>query len=468
MKIPTKPKSNLKLAQIISKKEDTSSRTEIAREAGVSVKTITSILDKTLELAIAKECAKKKPSRQKLGGVINSLTRLAKLCHKNPKIWVEEIGIEMDAYAKNAIQISEKRIERRDLKSGKNILDRMREKERVDVGILSYGCFSKEIVGHATFFEEYAKRVIGTIFPRLDINLKVNKNPHDLIQKLVSSKYDVAFGVASMVEREAKKLKFIPIPGFKIALSAISVRGKEDLLPEHIDWSYIVNQDNFKEYQAIVIEDESGDIYMRGTCQYTQTVKISSIEPSLAAQELVKKVQATDLPSILIADHETATGIAEEVEKLLDKEVYKVDPLESIVFRDQSPRHQISAVTMADHQVWYDLLQRSTTEIFLTSPDQLITLYSKLIRESRRKKCLRLVDFDRDGNPCKKFKKGLWDETKEIEKQVNPDKKEGKHILPPEWEYLEKNGKSKQDSFIRTRLSEIEKKLDTLIKVTLP
>lgn len=271
----------------------------------------------------------------------------------------------------------------------------------VRTGVLSWSPIS-ERENNRSFGHSYCKRLVGTLNPRLwDVQYVERDSIHESLEALLAGRNgdDLTFGVYSTVSRQLKGLDFLPVPGIGIPLHALYFR-PQHLAEFPINWSTIGQRTAFEDVgvQAYVLEEEVGELYLRGPCGYSaddEIIVLSSFKHDVIADAL--RNPPADKITLFVADRPTCIRVALAMRR--QSQAFRGWSIDDATFPGTDfndpgfPVYRLGMAFRADSERWASLLKNAIQEeLFRNDHAWTASLYADLI--SRSFKELSLVPLE--------------------------------------------------------------------------
>lgn len=260
----------------------------------------------------------------------------------------------------------------------------------VSVGILTWPPISERDTDKS-FGHSFCKRLVGALNPvHWDVQYKDRSTINECLGALVAGKSgdDLTFGVYSTVSRQLHGLDFLPVPGVGIPLHALYFRPPQ-LKEFEINWATIGERSTFDDVgvRAYVLDEEVGELYLRGPCGYTDqdVVSLKTFDHDAIADEL--RNPESDRITLFVADRPTCIRVALIMRKRgqefrgwsLDDATYP-----GTKFGDRNcPVYRLGMAFRADSERWASLLKTALQEeLFRNDSGWTASLYADLFARS--------------------------------------------------------------------------------------
>jgi hypothetical protein len=211
---------------------EAASRQALARRLGVSTHTLQRILVRGDVPRFPEES-----SVRVVHSWVRTLSRIAACLERNPRAWIETVGI---SWTERIRKISEASIRGMRERSG-----------RTDGSVKTPGplpgvlhacavdrpdfCASLPDLG-VSFLEALIRRLLGSIAPGVEIRIESIPEAEALVALAgPSPRIDVAAGILDTIDRRRRGLAFVPIPGWSVRLEATCL-GRKEIAPRFSRW----------------------------------------------------------------------------------------------------------------------------------------------------------------------------------------------------------------------------------------
>jgi hypothetical protein len=390
----TDPEQQNGLRSSLAKKNARSSLANIAKEAQISSKTLADIKDSATFRDELRRATQPTIKRRRLAGLAASVARLAVYLDVEPRDALAELGFPMDEpLVSDSLKLATVHAQRRQL-----VTDRTLAQIK---GRTSTGEVHAAIVTWKPFYDDtdvqrcFALRYLTMLLHAVDPGWKITPFWPDSIAKAMKltlqdqNEYDLVFGLYAVPFRRSIGLSFIPVPGFRVPLGAISSGQARP------NWPQIITQSTFEDLRAIVLREEAGHHILAGACGYPRdSLKIleerKPIEIATAFVRIASDEQAYARTVFFLADFFTCQEVFTKIQEwragkdlprdLSSKPIPHVHSLEPT--SEWAPSYSVSIGIRSDSRFFGTLLQEATeTDLFYNAALRTATLYFDLLRK---------------------------------------------------------------------------------------
>jgi hypothetical protein len=342
-----------------------------------------------------------------------ALTRVARVFGDSPIDWCRAAGLDVTPTISQAVEEETERLERsgeavrpvqrRELDILRRITTKMKDsaisvddagrKKVVVVGVLDYPPFSTGDVTEQSFFDEIAGRIVGTINPNWGIETnwagtrdKLPGQITELVTGLEASDpvCDFALGLFDTIHRRYRGIDFIPIPGWRVQLSALWLPPQEGS-PKPPRWRDIASPSDSTSYTVVVIKDEAGYLYLAGPCRYNSK-RLRVIEAAIKdyrfiADAIEEEAQLGTPGAVFVADEKTCLQVKDELDAPSRRSKRGNTEVKELFDADVPfPRYPLAIAFKYGDAHWRELLASSIdNELFGNALSTTATLYARVM-----------------------------------------------------------------------------------------
>jgi hypothetical protein len=325
---------------------------------------------------------------------VRILTRLAVRLDREPREWIEMAGIawvdDIPKVSDSALRRASRPKPQRDIVPQLydplwDIQDRAKRNmiPHVRIGLVSYGPFSSPLRSlPASFLNVYATRLLGAIEPAWKSGIQFMEDS-EIRTELAKSPPTVHLGLGLLetVHRRRRGLDFLPIPGWRVRLSAASIRRRgENRTPP--DWTSAISSSNAGSHEFMVLEGDIAHHFLVGQCGIPAEkllFRSASGPEDLAATFLKEARRQPERWILLVCDEETCrrtTHMLGRTEGFGEEFVVEEIPGAP----EECPSYPLSVAFRGGSPAWRDLLRAATElELFANSYRQTAQLYAELM-----------------------------------------------------------------------------------------
>jgi hypothetical protein len=374
--------------------EQSPSRQALALKLGVSTHTIQRILvDGSVPLL--SETGSTRVRR----AWVRILTRLAMNMDREPREWIEAVGIPFDddmagISEAEAIKVMARRNGSTYSQSG--TARRVRPMTgvmatapgiawpaEIRAGLMVRGTLASNLESHGgSFLEVFLQRLVGAVNPgtRLGIqHMEEDAIVRDLLTR--GTKLDVGAGIAGTVHRCYLGLTFVPIPGIITRLGAFCLKTK-DRAGAVPDWREAVSPGRVKNRHFLVPAGDVAHEYLQGQCGIApeEIVTIKAAGPDRIARALLKETRShPDKWVIFVGGDDRCALIADSLESRRgSRKTYSVEYLSGA--QEDCPRYPVGIALRTGAGPWASLLEAARDDELLgASRRRTARLYASLL-----------------------------------------------------------------------------------------
>lgn len=290
---------------------------DIAKGAQISPKTLIDIKDGKLRSAVSEATAA--GNRRRLVGLAATVTRLTNYLDLDPEAALREAGFDLnDRLIQEAFIRTTAIVRRPHLVSDPTLLAIKARSDQgggvVKVAQLNWEPFYRDKNAEC-FAKRYIRMVIGSIDPTwvVDDEPAVDSIPA-AINGLVKdpNEFDMIVGLYDTPARRSLGLSFVPIPGFRVPVGAVTKK------TSNIGWKSIIDPRNSGQVHGVALEEEIGYYVIAGASGYpeaSRTLLARHDQDEIAVEFIgvLEKYKTSNTDVFFIADRFTCDGLIDLV-----------------------------------------------------------------------------------------------------------------------------------------------------------
>ena len=363
------------------------SRAELCRHLGVSTHTVQRILvdgevpdfSKVQSTRLTRSWAR-------------TLTRLAGQLGREPRPWIEGVGIRWDEGVRRASEATSREFRRGGGRVGGTPaafdgLGRIRSEaakgnpDPVEAGYVDMRPFVDPLPGEDSFFESYASRLVGALDPSWGVRARRGA-AGDLVDALTAEEpaLSLALGLFETAHLRSRGLEFLPLPGWRLAFSAVWVAPPSRSPP--LTWREMASADPGGGLRYLVQDcDPALSLVRSQWARHPERIVVRRrAVPEAIAEDLQRLVQRRpDGAVAFIADEETCRRVLDALEHN-DGFGREIDAVRVVPPAEERPRVQLGIAVRADSGRWLELLEHAgREELFGASRAVTARLYADLL-----------------------------------------------------------------------------------------
>jgi hypothetical protein len=344
------------------------SRVELCRRLGVSTHTVQRILVDGDVPDFTKQ-----QSTRLTRSWARAVTRLACGLGGEPRSWIEGLGIAWDDGVRRASEATERKLRGGSPRRGLS--------QPVEAGTVNLRPFADPGPSDTSFFEEYARRLIGAVEPDREVRVRPG-TAADLVDDLTSSnpRLSLALGIFETGHLRGRGLAVLPLPGWRLAFTAVSItsRGASPLR-----WEGIAGRG----VRVLVQEGDParGLVRSHWGCGPERVLMRRPASAEALAEDLRRTWEERPHdPLALVADEETCRRVIEELGRhRAFGRAFTASRIPSPA--EERPRFQLGVAVRSDSGRWLELLEYAwREELFGSSRAATARLYSDLLVTASR------------------------------------------------------------------------------------
>jgi hypothetical protein len=321
------------------------------------------------------------------------LTRLAHHLGRQPREWIEMVGIAWDEDIRKASEVVLENL------LGRSYGQRPAPAAEADsfavspagpawpdcirIGVVQRPPFSESLSTQPwSFMETYARRLVGAIAPGGKLRLQdLDEQATVLGLTQTRPSLDLGVGVIETVHRRSLGLEFVAVPGWHIRLSAVCIN-QRDGSRQMPGWDQVISSVGSKDLYYMVRGGDVAEHFLMGQCGVpTERLLVRPTRgEDETARVLFRETRRREEDWVILVDeHETCLDVIEELE--LQQDFTKSFSARELVGApDECPTYRLGVAVRPRASGWRNLIGMATDdELFGTSLNQTARLYADLM-----------------------------------------------------------------------------------------
>jgi hypothetical protein len=245
--------------------------------------------------------------------------------------------------------------------------------ERVEVHLLNPDDKSG---AQRNFYERLIEMVLKTINSRLVPKINRETKTFGAVMDELSQenpKYRVVVGAFEMVGRSHHRIVFIPIPGWRNRLGALTTAGST------LTWDIIrkldnkLIQTNYPNLQIMTIEREAGDTYLKSFCDFPvdQVTRIPEFDLLKITNLFHTEILKNPMTVLVVGEYEAAA-----ISRVL-REQYKDNLTDLASGSEAVPRYQLAFAVAEHDERWAKIFRSAIDELFKSTGTTMGEIYGE-------------------------------------------------------------------------------------------